>query len=163
MRWDMGLNQKRIAWFNLPKLESGEVRLAVGDELRLRYNGELHKAWEGLGHVIKIPNSTHYYLREVARSLTRLCRRLGRDRSRTSQERRRPLRLHSQLLCRLCLEVDLVRPHAARDEDLRRRRAECQRLHLPQAHGSRRGAAASPSCADAQEVRFSRRQGSELS
>ncbi|KAK4697556.1 regulator of nonsense transcripts 1, partial [Phenoliferia sp. Uapishka_3] len=57
VRWDMGLNQKRIAWFNLPKLESGEVRLAVGDELRLRYHGEMHKPWEGLGHVIKIPNN----------------------------------------------------------------------------------------------------------
>ena len=57
VRWDMGLNQKRVAWFNLPKLESGEVRLAVGDELRLKYNGELHKPWEGVGHVIKIPNN----------------------------------------------------------------------------------------------------------
>ncbi|GAA6060133.1 hypothetical protein JCM10212_001430 [Sporobolomyces blumeae] len=57
VRWDMGLNQKRTAWFNLPKLESGEVRLAVGDELRLRYHGEMHKAWEGVGHVIKIPNN----------------------------------------------------------------------------------------------------------
>ena len=57
VRWDMGLNQKRVAWFNLPKLESGEVRLAVGDELRLKYNGELHKPWEGIGHVIKIPNN----------------------------------------------------------------------------------------------------------
>ncbi|GAA5919770.1 hypothetical protein JCM1841_005847 [Sporobolomyces salmonicolor] len=57
VRWDMGLNQKRTAWFNLPKLESGEVRLAVGDELRLRYNGELHKPWEGVGHVIKVPNN----------------------------------------------------------------------------------------------------------
>ena len=57
IRWDLGLNQKRIAWFVLPKLESGEVRLAVGDELRLKYAGELHKNWEGAGHVIKIPNS----------------------------------------------------------------------------------------------------------
>lgn len=57
VRWDLGLNQKRIAWFCLPKLESGEVRLAVGDELRLRYQGEMHKPWEGVGHVIKIPNS----------------------------------------------------------------------------------------------------------
>ncbi|KAF7363977.1 Regulator of nonsense transcripts 1 [Mycena sanguinolenta] len=57
VRWDLGLNQKRVAWFGLPKLESGEVRLAVGDELRLRYTGELHKAWEGVGHVIKIPNN----------------------------------------------------------------------------------------------------------
>ncbi|KAK7038214.1 regulator of nonsense transcripts 1 [Favolaschia claudopus] len=57
VRWDLGLNQKRVAWFCLPKLESGEVRLAVGDELRLRYAGEMHKAWEGVGHVIKIPNN----------------------------------------------------------------------------------------------------------
>ncbi|KAI6036387.1 ATP dependent helicase [Pisolithus microcarpus] len=57
VRWDLGLNQKRVAWFCMPKLESGEVRLAVGDELRLRYQGELHKPWEGVGHVIKIPNS----------------------------------------------------------------------------------------------------------
>ncbi|KAF8350432.1 ATP dependent helicase [Amanita rubescens] len=57
VRWDIGLNQKRVAWFCLPKLESGEVRLAVGDELRLRYSGELHKPWEGVGHVIKIPNN----------------------------------------------------------------------------------------------------------
>ncbi|KAH9820833.1 RNA helicase-domain-containing protein [Melampsora americana] len=57
VRWDMGLNQKRIAYFYLPKLESGEVRLAVGDELRLRYAGELQRPWEGLGHVIKVPNN----------------------------------------------------------------------------------------------------------
>jgi regulator of nonsense transcripts 1 len=57
VRWDLGLNQKRVAWFGLPKLESGEVRLAAGDELRLRYTGEMHKAWEGVGHVIKVPNS----------------------------------------------------------------------------------------------------------
>ena len=57
MRWDLGLNQKRTAWFSLPKLESGEVRLAIGDELMLRYRGELHKPWEGQGHVVKVPNS----------------------------------------------------------------------------------------------------------
>ncbi|KAG2103958.1 P-loop containing nucleoside triphosphate hydrolase protein [Suillus cothurnatus] len=57
VRWDVGSNQKRVAWFFFPKLESREVRLAVGDELRLRYQGELRKAWDGVGHVIKIPNS----------------------------------------------------------------------------------------------------------
>lgn len=60
IRWDVGLNQKRIAWFVLPKLESGEVRLAVGDELRLRYSGEMHKSWEGIGNVIKIPASMYF-------------------------------------------------------------------------------------------------------
>ncbi|KAJ1910637.1 ATP-dependent RNA helicase [Tieghemiomyces parasiticus] len=58
VRWDMGLNHQRIAWFVFPKLELGEVRLAVGDELRLRYRGELQAPWEGTGHVIKIPNNT---------------------------------------------------------------------------------------------------------
>lgn len=56
----MGLNQKRVAWFNMPKLESGEVRLAVGDELRLKYHGGGGKHggdWDGVGNVIKIPNS----------------------------------------------------------------------------------------------------------
>lgn len=28
-----------------------------GDELRLRYLGELHKPWTGLGHVIKLPDN----------------------------------------------------------------------------------------------------------
>ncbi|ORZ31944.1 hypothetical protein BCR44DRAFT_1257892 [Catenaria anguillulae PL171] len=57
VRWDVGLNGQRLAFFVLPKYELGEVRLAVGDELRLKYRGELRKPWEGSGHVIKLPNS----------------------------------------------------------------------------------------------------------
>ncbi|KAJ1031856.1 hypothetical protein NDA13_002242 [Ustilago tritici] len=57
VRWDQGLNQKKIAWMMLPKLESGEVRLAVGDELKLRYRGEMAPPWQDVGHVIKIPNN----------------------------------------------------------------------------------------------------------
>lgn len=78
VRWDMGLNQKRLAWFTMPKLESGELKLAVGDELRLKFSGVIttnHGAikglqalkqlgngggdngWESTGSVIKIPNS----------------------------------------------------------------------------------------------------------
>lgn len=79
IRWDMGLNQKRLAWFSMPKLESGEVRLAVGDELRMKFVGAsnsgmggmkglqaLNKSgwsgdsiWEGVGGVVKIPNSEY--------------------------------------------------------------------------------------------------------
>lgn len=33
------------------------MRLMQGDELRLRYNGEMRKPWSGEGHVIKLPNS----------------------------------------------------------------------------------------------------------
>jgi regulator of nonsense transcripts 1 len=53
--WDLGLNQRMVAWFVLPKLESGEVRL--NELLRLRYAVELHKAWDGVKHVINSPNS----------------------------------------------------------------------------------------------------------
>ncbi|KAJ3297740.1 ATP-dependent helicase NAM7 [Borealophlyctis nickersoniae] len=58
VRWDIGLNKKQLAFFQLPKLEQGDVRLAVGDELVLTYKGELHAPWHGKGHVIKVPNGT---------------------------------------------------------------------------------------------------------
>lgn len=48
VRWDMGLNKKRIAYFYFTK-EDHEVRLAPGDELRLKYGS----AWSGIGHVVK--------------------------------------------------------------------------------------------------------------
>ncbi|KAH8195321.1 hypothetical protein TruAng_010514 [Truncatella angustata] len=57
VRWDMGLNYKHLASFTFPKLESGDVKLAVGDEMRLKYKGELRAPWEGVGYVIKIPNN----------------------------------------------------------------------------------------------------------
>lgn len=57
VRWDLGLNNKHLASFVLPKLELGDVKLAVGDEMRLKYTGELRPKWEGVGYVIKIPNN----------------------------------------------------------------------------------------------------------
>jgi len=57
VRWDFGLNNKHLASFVLPKLELGDVKLAVGDEMRLRYIGELRPHWEGVGYVVKIPNN----------------------------------------------------------------------------------------------------------
>lgn len=57
VRWDLGLNNKHLASFVLPKLELGDVKLAVGDEMRLKYTGELRPHWEGVGYVIKIPNN----------------------------------------------------------------------------------------------------------
>ncbi|KAJ2901744.1 uncharacterized protein MKZ38_001416 [Zalerion maritima] len=57
VNWDHGLNNKYWASFRLPKMESGDVKLAVGDEMRLRYMGNLHAAWEGVGYVMKIPDN----------------------------------------------------------------------------------------------------------
>ncbi len=98
VRWDIGLNQKRVAWFCLPKLESGEVRLAVGDELRLRYSGELHKPWEGVGHVIKIPNSMLILIANIVITHS-LCRCIGRDCARVEADRRSPDRYHPWIHC----------------------------------------------------------------
>lgn len=57
VRWDFALNNKHLASFVLPKLELGDVKLAVGDEMRLKYSGELRPHWEGVGYVIKVPNN----------------------------------------------------------------------------------------------------------
>lgn len=56
VRWDVGLNKKTIAYFTLAKADS-DTKLMHGDELRLRYCGELHDAWSGTGHVIKVPDN----------------------------------------------------------------------------------------------------------
>lgn len=56
IRWDVGLNRKTIAYFTLAKTD-GDMKLMHGDELRLRYGGELHKQWSGNGHVIKVPDN----------------------------------------------------------------------------------------------------------
>ncbi|KAL3817946.1 hypothetical protein ACJIZ3_003851 [Penstemon smallii] len=54
LRWDIGLNKKRIAYFVFPK-EDNELRLVPGDELRLRYSGDAaHSSWQSVGHVIKL-------------------------------------------------------------------------------------------------------------
>ncbi|CAN0842759.1 Regulator of nonsense transcripts 1 homolog [Linum grandiflorum] len=54
IRWDIGLNKKRVAYFVFPK-EDNELRLVPGDELRLRYSGDVsHPAWHSVGHVIKL-------------------------------------------------------------------------------------------------------------
>jgi regulator of nonsense transcripts 1 len=57
VRWDIGLNKKRVAYFRFPNQEN-ELRLVPGDELRLRYhNLEGQIKWHCVGHVIKFtPN-----------------------------------------------------------------------------------------------------------
>jgi regulator of nonsense transcripts 1 len=56
VRWDQGLNKKIIAYFTIAKSDT-DMRLMHGDELRLRYLGELLKPWSGVGHVTKIPDN----------------------------------------------------------------------------------------------------------
>lgn len=42
IRWNMGLNGRRAAYFHLSRLELGDIRLALGDELLLKYKGIPH-------------------------------------------------------------------------------------------------------------------------
>eukprot|EP00124_Ichthyophonus_hoferi_P000001 Ihof_evm1s1 gene=Ihof_evmTU1s1 len=55
VRWDMGLNKKRVAYFSMTSRD--ELRIMAGDELKLRYTGEMHRPWEGVGHVVKVPSN----------------------------------------------------------------------------------------------------------
>jgi regulator of nonsense transcripts 1 len=57
VRWDVGLNKRIIAYFILPIGGDSDLRLMQGDELKLKYLGELHKPWIGEGNVIKVPDS----------------------------------------------------------------------------------------------------------
>lgn len=74
IRWDYGLNNKHLASFVLPKIELGDVKLAVGDEMRLKYKGELRPVWEGVGYVVKIPNN-------LSDEVTIELRKIGNDKS----------------------------------------------------------------------------------
>ena len=56
IRWDMGLNQKRIAIFRMNRDET-EMRLVIGEELKLRLDQSgmivYKKPWDGEGYVVR--------------------------------------------------------------------------------------------------------------
>ncbi|KAH3677081.1 hypothetical protein WICMUC_001836 [Wickerhamomyces mucosus] len=56
VKWSIALNNKHLAAFQLSTFES-ELKVAVGDEMILRYNSLNHEAWEGRGYIIRIPNA----------------------------------------------------------------------------------------------------------
>jgi len=48
VRWDVGFNKKRVAYFVIPQTSDGEVKLLVGDELRLKHD---NSKWQCVGSV----------------------------------------------------------------------------------------------------------------
>lgn len=70
VRWDVGLNKRTIAYFTLA-LPDGEIKLFHGDELELRYTGDLRDQWREVGHVIKVPDN---FGEEVGLELKRKCK-----------------------------------------------------------------------------------------
>ena len=58
VRWDKGLNQKRIAYFSFAQQLESELRLISGDELLLRHPGDAtHPAWQCSGSVVRLSAS----------------------------------------------------------------------------------------------------------
>ncbi|GCE99462.1 ATP-dependent RNA helicase [Zygosaccharomyces mellis] len=55
--WSLGLNNRHLASFALSTFESNELKIAVGDEMILRYSGSLHPEWHGRGYIVRPPNS----------------------------------------------------------------------------------------------------------
>ncbi|CAH02214.1 ATP-dependent RNA helicase NAM7 [Kluyveromyces lactis] len=55
--WDLALNNRHLATFALSTFESNELKVAVGDEMILKYSGPQHADWTGKGFIIQLPNS----------------------------------------------------------------------------------------------------------
>lgn len=55
--WSLALNNRHLASFSLSTFESNELKVAVGDEMILRYSGLQHPEWEGRGYILRLPNS----------------------------------------------------------------------------------------------------------
>ncbi len=50
-------------FIKIPHVSYADIRLMQGDELRLRYVGKARASWEGVGHVVKGPQSILTYFR----------------------------------------------------------------------------------------------------
>lgn len=55
--WSLALNNRHLASFALSTFESNELKVAVGDEMILRYSGVQHPGWQGSGYIVRLPNS----------------------------------------------------------------------------------------------------------
>lgn len=59
IRWDVGLNMKRIAWIMLPASRDADFRVAPGDEVRITHCAS---KWRGTGNIIKTAVSMPFSL-----------------------------------------------------------------------------------------------------
>lgn len=56
--WSIALNNKHLASFTFSAIDSATMKVAIGDEMILRYSGpELNQPWEGKGYIIRIPDA----------------------------------------------------------------------------------------------------------
>ncbi|KAL6451169.1 NAM7 ATP-dependent helicase NAM7 [Candida maltosa Xu316] len=57
VKWALGLNDRHLASFTLSTFETSDLKVAVGDEIILRYNGSHREPWEGHGYILRLPNA----------------------------------------------------------------------------------------------------------
>lgn len=57
VRWHMGLNMKYVANLKLSGTDHTELRLVIGDELRLRVSTAVGEAWIGVGTVLRLDDA----------------------------------------------------------------------------------------------------------
>ncbi|CCE85905.1 Piso0_005544 [Millerozyma farinosa CBS 7064] len=57
VRWSLGLNNRHLASFTLSTFETNELKVAVGDEIILRYGGLNQDSWEGRGFIVRLPSA----------------------------------------------------------------------------------------------------------
>ncbi|TKR93806.1 hypothetical protein L596_008196 [Steinernema carpocapsae] len=58
VRWDYALNKKVLALFHLPKFHDGNMKLMIGDELKLKHHQTANGSeWSAVGQVVKIPDN----------------------------------------------------------------------------------------------------------
>jgi len=63
VRWEPGKGRSMSLWLRLPQLESGEMRLGIGDELCVSYTGTLASKWKA---VLKVSQFSPISSMEVA-------------------------------------------------------------------------------------------------
>ncbi|CUM68337.1 uncharacterized protein PRCAT00006059001 [Priceomyces carsonii] len=61
VKWALGLNNRHLASFIFSTFESNDLRVAVGDEMILRYSGSDYEPWEGRGFIVRVPNAYYEY------------------------------------------------------------------------------------------------------
>lgn len=62
VQWGLGLNNKHLATFSLSAVDSASMRVAIGDEMVLKYSGsELQTDWSCTGYIIKTPSARNEY------------------------------------------------------------------------------------------------------
>lgn len=62
VRWVKGLNGKLRAYFDFPFSNQKELAVTLDEEMSLKYTGDYHPPWEGVGRIIKLPS---YYEMEI--------------------------------------------------------------------------------------------------